>query len=56
MLQQNLDRPGLFVLEADLAAAPEYLVEIAASPLWSIPSDGRLFTVNISLIRLVPRD
>ena len=56
VLQQNLDRPGLFVLEADLPAAQEYLVEIAASPLWSIPSDGRLFTVNISMIRLVPRD
>jgi ubiquinone/menaquinone biosynthesis C-methylase UbiE len=56
VLQQNLDRPGLFVLEADLPAAQEYLIEIAASPLWSIPSDGRLFTVNISMIRLVPRD
>jgi ubiquinone/menaquinone biosynthesis C-methylase UbiE len=56
VLQQNLDRPGLFVLEADLPAAQEYLVEIAASPLWSTPSDGRLFTVNISMIRLVPRD
>jgi ubiquinone/menaquinone biosynthesis C-methylase UbiE len=54
--QQTLDRPGMFVLEADLPNAPEYVVEIVASPLWSVPADGREFTVNIGMIRLVPRE
>jgi len=50
----TLDRTGLFVLEADLAAAPEYRVEILASPSWQSPPDDRVLTVNLSLIRLVP--
>ncbi len=56
LVQQNLDRPGLFVIEADVPDAPEHTIEIAASPLWSAPGDGRPFTVNISMIRLIPRD
>ncbi len=52
----KLDQPGLFVLEADLPAAPEYLVEILASPVWQAPGDDRFFTVNLSAIRLLPRE
>jgi SAM-dependent methyltransferase len=52
----KLDRPGLFVLEAAVGDGSDYLVEIEASPLWSVPSDDRLFTVNISMIRLVNPD
>jgi len=50
----TLDRPGLFVLEAPVPYAPKYNVEIAASPVWSNPPDERVFTVNLSSIRLVP--
>jgi hypothetical protein len=49
----KLDRHGLFVLEADLPDASEYLVELHASPVWSPPADGRALTVNLSMIRLV---
>ena len=58
----KLDRPGLFVLEADLADASnersdtqgnDCLVEIEASPAWTVPTDDRVFTVNLSMIRLV---
>jgi ubiquinone/menaquinone biosynthesis C-methylase UbiE len=49
----KLDRPGLFVLEADLPRADEYTVEINASPTWTVPTDDRTFTVNLSMIRLV---
>jgi ubiquinone/menaquinone biosynthesis C-methylase UbiE len=51
---QNLDRPGLFVIEADLPEAPEYHIEIAAGPTWTAPEEDRVFSVNISMIRLVP--
>jgi hypothetical protein len=51
---QALDRPGLFVMEADVPDAPEYLIEIAASPTWVAPEEDRVFTVNLSMIRLVP--
>jgi hypothetical protein len=50
------DRPGLFVLEADLPDAPEYQLTVNASPSWKAPGDDRLLTVNLSMIRLVPRD
>jgi ubiquinone/menaquinone biosynthesis C-methylase UbiE len=50
----TLGRPGLFVLEADLPDAPEYLVEIHASPTWQAPPDDRTFTVHLSMLRLVP--
>jgi hypothetical protein len=58
----KLDRPGLFVLEADLAIpnnersetqSNDYLLEIEASPVWTVPTDDRVFTVNLSMIRLV---
>jgi len=52
----SLERTGLFVLEADLPDAPEYLVEIHASPVWYNPPDARPLTVNLSLIRLIERD
>lgn len=48
------DRPGLFILEADVPDTPEMHVEILASPEWRSPDDDRVFTVNISMIRLVP--
>lgn len=49
----NLDRSGLFVIEAPVGDAPEYAVEISASPTWMAPPDDRVLTVNISMIRLV---
>ena len=54
----KLDRPGVFVLEAGVTGEyDEYLVEIEASPVWSVPTDDRAFTVNLSMIRLVnPED
>lgn len=50
------DRPGLFVLEADVPDAAEFELEFHASPTWQAPGDLRVFTVNLSMIRLVPRD
>jgi ubiquinone/menaquinone biosynthesis C-methylase UbiE len=53
----KLDRPGLFVLETSLDSdhdeGGDYLIEIEASPVWSVPEDDRIFTVNLSMIRLV---
>ena len=51
--RKRLERNGLFVLEADLAPAPEYVIEIQASPVWQAPPDDRRLTVNISLVRLI---
>ncbi len=51
-----LDRVGLFVLEADVPESPEYQVEIVAGPEWQAAGDARVFTVNVSMLRLVPRD
>jgi ubiquinone/menaquinone biosynthesis C-methylase UbiE len=51
--RQTLERVGLFILEADLPQAEEYLLEIACSPSWTDPDDDRVFTVNLSMIRLV---
>lgn len=53
---KTLDRPGLFVYEADLADAEGYQIEILASPCWRAPDDDRVFTVNLSMIRLAPRE
>ena len=50
------ERTGLFILEADVAAAEEYVVEIVAGPLWQAPNDERRFTVTLSMLRLIPRD
>ena len=52
----KLDRTGLFILEADLPDANEYILEIHGSPTWTVPTDDRVFTVNVSMIRLVERD
>jgi len=49
----KLDRTGLFILETDLPDAPEYTVEIQASPTFTVPADDRVFTVNLSMIRLI---
>jgi len=51
--RQELERVGLFVIEADLPDSETYTVEIAATPTWTIPEDDRTFTVNISMLRLV---
>lgn len=52
----KLDRPGLFIVEADLAESAEYRIEVNAGPTWSVPTDDRVFTVNLSMIRLVPQE
>ena len=52
----KLDRPGVFILETDLLDAAEYTIEIQASPSWTVPTDDRTFTVNLSMIRLVGPD
>ena len=54
--QWTLDRVGLFILEADVPEAPEYLLDIKASPRWQAPPDDRWFTVNLGMIRLVDRE
>jgi hypothetical protein len=51
----TLDRNGLFVLEADVPTAGEYRIEILAGPVWQNPPDDRKFTVNLSMLRLIPR-
>jgi ubiquinone/menaquinone biosynthesis C-methylase UbiE len=52
----QLDRLGLFVLEADMPNAEDYNVEINSSPEWRVANDSRVLTVNLSMIRLVPRE
>jgi hypothetical protein len=52
----KLDRPGLFIVEADLPDSDGYRIDIEASPKWNVPTDDRTFTVNLSMIRLVPRE
>jgi ubiquinone/menaquinone biosynthesis C-methylase UbiE len=52
----RLERPGLFVYEADVEESGRYEIEIAAAPVWNAPGDARDLTVNLSMIRLVPRD
>lgn len=54
--QEALDRPGLFVLEADVEDAERYDVEIQIAPAFTAPPDVRPLTANISMIRLIPRD
>ncbi|MBL8231010.1 MAG: class I SAM-dependent methyltransferase [Bryobacterales bacterium] len=48
-----IDRPGLFVLETIVPDAAEYRVEISALPRWTVPEDDRVFSINLSLVRLV---
>jgi len=52
----KLERSGLFIVEADLPDSDEYRIDIEASPAWRVPTDDRTFTVNLSMIRLVPRE
>jgi len=52
----GLHRTGLFVFEADVPEAAEYLVEIQAQPVWRAPGDERDLTVTLSMIRLVLRE
>jgi SAM-dependent methyltransferase len=52
----TLERVGLFVFEADVPDAPEYLVEIHASPVWQRPPDDRRLSVNLSMIRMLDRE
>ena len=52
----SIGRPGLFIVEADLPDSAEYRIDVHASPSWSVPTDDRVFTVTLSMIRLVPRE
>jgi hypothetical protein len=52
----KLDRPGLFIVEGDLPESDDYHIDIQAGPPWSVSTDDRIFTVNISMIRLVPHE
>jgi SAM-dependent methyltransferase len=49
----ELRAPGTFVFEADLPAAPEYVLHIGVTPTIRVPSDDRPYGVNFSLLRLV---
>lgn len=51
-----VDRVGMFVLEAPVTDTAEYRIEIEASPVWRAGSDQRSLSVNLSMIRLVPRE
>jgi hypothetical protein len=52
----KLDRSGLFIVEADLPVSEEYRIDIHAGPSWMGEADKRTLTVNLSMIRLVPRE
>ncbi|MBI3680955.1 MAG: class I SAM-dependent methyltransferase [Acidobacteria bacterium] len=52
----DLDRTGVFVLEADVPEAGDYHVEILASPVWRTAEDDRRLTVILSTMRLIPRE
>lgn len=53
VVTEQLERPGLFVIEAPLPDAESYTIELAASPCYQAPPDERWFTVNLSFMRLV---
>ena len=50
-----LHRPGLFIYEADVPQSASYTVDVACSPIFSVPPDVRVFSVTFSMLRLVPR-
>ncbi len=52
----KIDRTGLWILETDVPDASEYTIEMEASPTFTVDTDDRIFTVNISMIRLVDPD
>lgn len=58
--QWRLDRPGLFILETPLPEADAYTVEIIATPTFREPDQNpaaaRELSVNLSLLRLLPRE
>jgi ubiquinone/menaquinone biosynthesis C-methylase UbiE len=54
--QLELERAGLFIFEADLPDAADYKIEVFSSPTWQAPPDDRVFSVSLSMLRLVPRD
>ena len=56
MAETALTRAGLFIIEAAVPEADEYTVEVSASPEWKAPPDDRTFTVNLSMVRLVPAE
>jgi SAM-dependent methyltransferase/uncharacterized protein YbaR (Trm112 family) len=52
----KITRPGLFVLETDVPEAARYSIEFAVSPVWRAAQDSRDLTVNLSMVRLTPRE
>lgn len=54
--RQAFDRPGLFVVEADLMEAEKYQIEIRAAPSFTAPPDQRPITATVSMVRLIARD
>ena len=52
----KLKRHGLFVLETEIPDAPEYVVEIHASPVWRPEGEDRDMTLTLSKIRLLPSE
>lgn len=48
----RLERTGLFVIEAPLPDAADYIIGIAASPVFQPEGDARVLSVNLSLARL----
>lgn len=52
----KIKRHGLFVIETPVPDAPEYLVDIAGSPVWRPEDEDRNLTITVSMIRLLPRE
>lgn len=52
--ESRFTRAGLFVVEHLVPGSTEYKIRLVANPVWTIPEDGRPFSVNISMVRLVP--
>jgi hypothetical protein len=46
----------LFVVETDVPEVEEYALEILISPTIQCPPDERIFGINISMMRLIPRE
>ena len=51
-----INRPGMFVVEADIPEADEYRLDIRVAPTFQIPPDARDIGVNFSMLRLIPRE
>jgi SAM-dependent methyltransferase len=50
----TIGRPGLFVIETELDAAPSYEIRFELRPTHRAEGDSRELSVNFSLIRLLP--